>query len=169
MLSNLGKNSLILIASRPAVGKTTLMLNLQESFCKKGKKCLYLSDIKFFDIEKRIEKEKPDYVFIDFIETKIDTKYLKTLAENKDITIFLTASAKRSLEKRKDKRPKISDIKACNEFIKHCDEILLLYRPYYYSCENKEDERIFEVNLAKNLHCKITLDYDRQNRKIFDL
>lgn len=121
------------------------------------------------EIEKIIDETSPDYIFVDIRDKKPNTKHLKAIAESKNVTIFLTASLKHSLAKRKDKRPKISDLKANKETIKYYDEILFLYRPFYYSCEDKEDEKIFEVILAKSSYQKTTLNYNRRSGKIFNL
>ncbi len=107
------------------------------------------------DIKEKIEEEKPDCVFIDYLQLiqysgkKARTEAiddimteLKNTAKENNCTIFLTSQLSRALENRYDKRPMLSDLRDSGSIENISDVVLFIYRDDYYnsvSDENDED------------------------------
>lgn len=73
--------------------------------------------------------------------------FLKNLALDLDIPVVCTTSLHRSLERRKNKRPKLSDLPKTDVPADLLDQILFLYRDRYYDPYGKEGA---ELIVAKN-------------------
>ena len=73
--------------------------------------------------------------------------FLKMLALDLDIPVICTTGLHRSLERRKNKRPKLSDLTKTDVPAHLVDQILFLYRDRYYDPYGKEGA---ELIVAKN-------------------
>ena len=73
--------------------------------------------------------------------------FLKRLAMDLDIPVICTTCLHRSLERRKNKRPKLSDLTKTDIPAHLVDQILFLYRDQYYDPYGKEGA---ELIVAKN-------------------
>ena len=169
----LNKGDLIIIASRPAMGKTTFVQNILDNIIQKENK-----DVLFFDLEKinksytindiyeNSHKSKKDIelIIIDYLQliqfdkskllsrdneiTEI-LKKLKILAKELNIPIIITSQLSRKVEKRDDKRPNITDfVHSEHGILTYSDKILFLYRDFYYNEKNKSN--ITDIIVSRN-------------------
>lgn len=123
---------------------------------------------KLDEIRNKIETEKPEYVFIDFLQlletprkkqrseaiTNIMLDLKQTAKENNCI-IFISSQLSRALETRYDKRPMLSDLRESGDIENISDVVLLIYRDEYYkACVDDEDYALnkgkAEIIVAKN-------------------
>ena len=150
--------NMYLLAGRPAMGKTVVAVRMAEDLAK-TKRVLYvytegtpsfdpsefLFDFMCFttvsEIIRRMVKTKYDAVIIDSFQylrnySLNDTAYMLSWAAKKeDTAVIILSNLSRKCERRKDKRPKYSDLrnkKMCGYLAKYSDEILFLYRDAYY-------------------------------------
>ena len=75
---------------------------------------------------------------------------LKKIAREKDCPIVVGFKLPRKLERRKDRRPRLTDFGDIADLF---DGILLLYREMYYACPeggDAEDESVCIITIAKN-------------------
>lgn len=80
---------------------------------------------------------------------------LKRLAMSLDVPILALAQLNREAESRKDKKPKLSDLRDSGAIEQDADGVLLLYRQDYYDEEEEKDTgcpSLVECNIAKNRH-----------------
>ena len=123
---------------------------------------------KIDEIRNKIETEKPEYVFIDYLQlletprkkqrseaiTNIMLDLKQTAKENNCI-IFISSQLSRALETRYDKRPMLSDLRESGDIENISDVVLLIYRDEYYkACVDDEDYALnkgkAEIIVAKN-------------------
>lgn len=121
------------------------------------------------DIKTMVEKEKPDFVFIDYLQlmpfkskrprTEIVSDImdgLKQIAEENDSIFFINSQLSRALESRNDKRPMLSDFRESGSIEEFSDAVLFIYREDYYNFyHNSDDETLktrgnAEIIIAKN-------------------
>lgn len=75
------------------------------------------------------------------------------IARKYNATVIALTGAKRALEGRRDKRPRMGDIREACGVRKYCDSAVLLYREAYYSMEKDAvDDGSAELIVAKNRH-----------------
>ncbi|WP_163536342.1 DnaB-like helicase C-terminal domain-containing protein [Gracilibacillus sp. YIM 98692] len=115
---------------------------------------------------RRVMKKYPNREFIVFIDylTKIQTKetyqsehlrvtylshQLKAMAKDYDLPVVTLAQLSREVEKRRNKRPMLSDLRESGSIEQDADVIVFLYRDDYYHDES-ETPNILDVNVAKN-------------------
>lgn len=123
---------------------------------------------KIEEILSRIETEKPEYVFVDYLQL-FDTPRkkqrseaitnimldLKQIAKENNCIIFISSQLSRALETRYDKRPMLSDLKESGDIENISDVVLLIYRDEYYKCYADDEDYNFkkgkaEIIVAKN-------------------
>ncbi len=120
------------------------------------------------EIRNKIETEKPEYVFIDYLQlletprkkqrseaiTNIMLDLKQTAKEN-DCIIFISSQLSRALETRYDKRPMLSDLRESGDIENISDVVMFIYRDEYYeSYANEEDYALnkgkAEIIIVKN-------------------
>ena len=120
------------------------------------------------EIRNKIETEKPEYVFIDYLQlletprkkqrseaiTNIMLDLKQTAKENNCI-IFISSQLSRALETRYDKRPMLSDLKESGDIENISDVVLLIYRDEYYKAYVDDEDYALnkgkaEIIIAKN-------------------
>lgn len=124
---------------------------------------------KIDEIREKIEIEKPDYVFIDYLQlldtaknlqqhseeiTNIMIELKKIAKENKCI-IFILSQLSRAVERRCNRRPILSDFIECSDIENISDVVMFIYREKYYKSYDSEDEYALnkdeaEIIIAKN-------------------
>ena len=76
-------------------------------------------------------------------------KQIQGFGRDLDIHQILIVQIGRSAEKRKNKRPKLSELKDAGGYEERSDNIFFLYRPSYY--QNAEDDKEIEINTMDEL------------------
>lgn len=81
------------------------------------------------------------------------SRAIKLIAKDLNICILCLSQLSRKVEERPDKRPKMSDLRESGSLEQDADQVMLLYRPEYYS-QDKEIKEIStpQINVAKNRH-----------------
>lgn len=123
---------------------------------------------KLYEIRNKIETEKPEYVFIDYLQL-LDTPRkkqrseaitnimldLKQTAKENNCIIFINSQLSRALETRYDKRPMLSDLRESGDIENISDVVLLIYRDEYYKAYVDDEDYALnkgkaEIIIAKN-------------------
>ena len=73
---------------------------------------------------------------------------LKAMAKDLGVPVIALSQLSREVEKREDKRPKMSDLRDSGSIEQDADVILFLYRNGYYKRDAK-DQRTTEIDIAK--------------------
>ena len=121
-------------------------------------------------IKEKIEQEKPDIVFIDYLQL-FDTQAtkqrndaiedimlsLKELALNNNCIIFVLSQLSRAIESRCDKRPMLCDLKDSGAIETISDVVLFIYRDEYYNRDIVENRGKAEIIAAKNIYGSASL------------
>ena len=76
------------------------------------------------------------------------SRKLKLMAKELNITVIALSQLSRDVERRPDKRPKLSDLRDSGSLEQDADAVLFLYRDEYYNV-NTEDKNILEAIVAK--------------------
>lgn len=158
--------NLILLASRPGIGKTKTCCNLFKYYSKiynclyfdllgsessyflanneqKGLILNFMSSIEIIKkIQSEIKRETPKFIFIDYWQLLTDTDdwFLNMLLEiysKHKAVIIITSQLSRKVEMRKHHLPKIKDLN--ENLFDCCGKCLIISRPYSYG-ESEDDE-----------------------------
>lgn len=139
-------------------------------------------------IKEKVEVEKPEFVFIDYLQlidipSKVQRgegfehimKKLKEIAKENSCTVFITSQLSRALESRTDKRPMLSDLRESGAIENVSDVVMFIYRDEYYNQYNDENYFInrgkAEITVAKNKFGPVgtcTLLFRAQITKFFE-
>lgn len=123
---------------------------------------------KLDEIRNKIEAEKPEYVFIDYLQL-LDTPRkkqrseaitnimldLKQTAKENNCIIFINSQLSRALETRYDKRPMLSDLRESGDIENISDVVMFIYRDEYYKAYVDDEDYALnkgkaEIIIAKN-------------------
>ena len=132
-------------------------------FLKEHPAPLYIDDTPHLTIEEIRQKAKTmklekdiKLVVIDYLELlnsqdKISDigGELKKIAIEFDVAIIVVSQMSKKIDKREDKRPKITDLKQGLTFANVFDVIMFIYRDEHYN-RYSEYRGILEVDIAKN-------------------
>lgn len=129
------------------------------------------------------KKEKPDIIFIDYLQlmkTNAGRKYenrnleigsisedLKAIAKDFDIPVVTLSQLSREVEKRGSKIPQLSDLRDSGSLEQDADVVIFPYRPFRYS-EDPEDEGIIQFVIAKHRNGEIGTIEARHNQYMND-
>lgn len=130
---------------------------------------------------------KLDYVMLDYIQlvkdcvmgdnmntavTKV-SRVIKNTAKQTGIPIIAASQLNRELEKRDNKRPRLSDLRESGSLEQDADVVWMLYRDYIYNPETTKEPDITEIKMAKNrqLGTKSAekLRWDKNTRRLYDV
>lgn len=156
--TGLADGDFIMIGSRPAMGKTALVLDIANHLTKERSKTTVL-----FSLEMSNEQIVHYFQLIDdpayHTENKMHRGFayssisrgLKQLARDLMVPVVCTMHLGRQIEHRKDKRPIMKeDLREFGSLEQDADQILLLYRDRYYNPETPLGD-IAECIVAKNV------------------
>lgn len=76
-------------------------------------------------------------------------RLLKALAKDLDVAVIVTSKLKRSVEKRSDKYPRLSDLGRSGVIEQNADVVLLIYRDPLYNSDSMYKDSA-EITIAKN-------------------
>jgi len=76
------------------------------------------------------------------------TQGLKNMAKQEGIAVMALSQLNRELEKQKDRRPQLKDLRESGSLEQDADNVWFLYRESYYD-RNTPDERLAELDIAK--------------------
>lgn len=133
---------------------------------------LYIDDtpgIKINDLIAKARRLKQDHglslIVVDYLQLIVGngkesrqqevsdiSRQLKGLARELEVPLIALSQLSRSLEKRDDKRPMMSDLRESGAIEQDADIIIFLYREGYYDqkADKQQDTGIVEVNIAKH-------------------
>ena len=101
------------------------------------------------------EKEDLTFVF----------QALHKLANSLRVPVICTTHLHRSLEKRKNKRPHLGDLKKIGIPTEFIDQIIFLYRDRYYEPEGEEGAELIVAKVAQGDVGTVQLDWDYTTRR----
>lgn len=87
-------------------------------------------------------------------------KQIQGFGRDYDFHQILVVQIGRSAERRKDKRPKLSELKDAGGYEERADNVFFLYRPTYYDTPENEDDE--ETNIEKSEDVEIIIAKQRQ-------
>ncbi len=100
------------------------------------------------------------------------SRSLKALARELDVPVIALSQLSRSVEKREDKRPMLSDLRESGALEQDADLVILMYREEYYKKEKSEEAtEKTEINIAKHRNGAtrlINLAFQRDISAFFD-
>jgi replicative DNA helicase len=157
---------------------------------------IYLSDSPYTDVLKikanvrKLHKQTGiDILYIDYLDYLLNfsdknvnvkdqianiTKHLSQLAKELGIVVVLLSQLNRDIESRKDKTPKLSDLKNSSNIEQESDMVLFVDRPDYYTDKKYEDKEceIASIHIAKNRSGspgKIDIEFEKKYIRFKDL
>lgn len=159
-----------------------------------GECSLYIDDtpgIKINELVNKARRLKQDHglalVVIDYLQLIVGTnkesrqqevsdisRQLKQLARELECPVIALSQLSRSLEKREDKRPMMSDLRESGAIEQDADIIIFLYREGYYDAkaDKQQDVGIVEINVAKHRNGptgKVELAFEKNYSRFSDL
>lgn len=155
--------SLILVAGRPGMGKTSFLKQIETDY-----NGIYLrEELDITGMESAVMKANGRIICLDFDTTALSIQgiKLKELAQKYGVSILVAASVSRNCERRENKRPCMVDLPP--DLTAAADVILALYRESYYHGGIVEtlpgDELILLKNAYGNL-CTIPMTFQPSAR-----
>lgn len=141
---------------------------LKDTLRKIERSLLSINETAFFmsSIEKTCEKEiskaPVDLVIVDYhqlIKTgkeedrSLISVRLKQLARSIKCPVIVLCQLDQSIDRRDDRRPRLSDLGSAGEMNHYADKVLLMYREDYYGTVTK-DAGILQILVAKNNYAR---------------
>ncbi len=141
--SNLKKEK-IYIDDTPAIKVAEIFSKCRKLKAKEGLACVLIDYIQLIGTSnKRSESRQQEVSEI--------SRSLKALAREMEVPVIALSQLSRSVEKRDDKRPMLSDLRESGALEQDADIVMFLYREEYYKKDKIEsNDQIVELTLAKH-------------------
>lgn len=131
------------------------------------------SKIKWIQYESRNQGKELGLVVVDYLQLiESDDKRLsreqqvgsvaarlKYMAKDLGIPIIALSQLNRNVEKREDRKPKLSDLRESGAIEQFADLVLFVYRPYYYT-QDLEEENEAKLIIAKHRSGRNNVEID---------
>lgn len=101
---------------------------------------------------------KPHGIEDEFEALSHNVQKSKTIARAIKRPVLLASQLNREVDKRVDKRPKLTDLRGTGRIEEEADLVIFLYRDEYYNPQTSEKNRV-ELHVAKNRHGATTGDH----------
>ena len=157
--TGLHEGNLIILAARPAMGKTALALNIAKYVATKERKPAVIFSLEMGGL---------GVIIIDYLQLITGAKgenrqqivseisrELKILAKDLKVPVLALSQLSRAVEQRQDKRPMLADLRESGSIEQDADIVAFLYRDAYYQKEqadSQEANNVTELILEKNRH-----------------
>lgn len=94
------------------------------------------------------------------------TMRLKNMSKSLEIPVVLAVQLNRSVEKRANKIPMLSDLRDSGEIEQNADDVLMMYRPSYYDSESDNNDTEIWVRKFRNGEPNVCIDlqFDREKQ-----
>lgn len=152
------KRSKIYIDDTPAVKVAEIAGKCRKLKAKEGLACILIDYIQLIGTNSKNSESRQQ-------EVSEISRSLKALARELDVPLIALSQLSRSVEKREDKRPMLSDLRESGALEQDADIVMFLYREDYYNKDREErDNQEVELTLAKHRNGatgRITLSFHK--------
>ncbi|MGL4897380.1 MAG: replicative DNA helicase [Cetobacterium sp.] len=128
----------IFINDQPIINIDEIALEIRRCVIKNGIKAVILDHLQIIQTDNKNQRHR---------ELDTLTSRLKALSKELKIPIILLSQLSREVEKRKDNRPILSDLRESGGIEQNADLVIGIYRDQYY---NKDADLTYELILLKN-------------------
>lgn len=134
----------IYIDDTPAIKVSEIFSKCRKLKAKEGLSCVLIDYIQLIGTSGKNSESRQQ-------EVSEISRSLKALARELEVPVIALSQLSRSVEKREDKRPMLSDLRESGALEQDADIVMFLYRDEYYKKDKEEsDEQIVELTLAKH-------------------
>lgn len=187
-ISGIEPGEVILIAARPAMGKTSFARGVEKHLAGQGKRMFYFDFVEngqqvhktFADFERELRASGADFAVLDHFQFLSDYDgtdetaehlfaQVKSLATELQIPIMVLLHLNRDPEYRPDPVPRVTDIPHWKDILSHTDTAMMLYRPAYYDPDADRTDALCIIEKANRCtYQMIPLHWDDENHIFTD-
>ena len=142
LIDSVGKigNSRLIIDDTPAISSSALRSRARKYKLEYDVKLIVVDYLQLMSSGGRTDSRQQEVADI--------SRALKAVARELNVPIVVLSQLNRSVEKRDNKRPMLSDLRESGAIEQDADLVMFLYRDEYYN-QDTEDKNIAEVIIAK--------------------
>ena len=160
--SGFQNSNLIILAARPAMGKTSLALGIARHLGVNARLPVVVFSLEMSSSE--MKEPNLGLIMIDYLqlmssgsheENRVQeisqiSRQLKVLARDLNVPVIALSQLSRGVESRTDKRPLLSDLRESGSIEQDADVVMFIYRDDYYNKETSEKPGTAELIVAKH-------------------